>query len=156
MPDRNAHHQNDKTQTRFIIVKETREISSGRSQNGREYTMWQLIATKPDGTPIEQNLRSFEDMPRGEVLEVAVTPFVSQQWGTSYTVARKDKSELHKKVEELTARIARLESVLNITEPVYVEGQSSAPPPPPATPDTVPPAPTIVRTPTSADDDIAF
>lgn len=156
MPDRNAHHQNDKTQTRFIIVKETREISTGRSQSGREYTMWQLIATKPDGTPIEQNLRAFEDMPRGEVLEVSVTPFVSQQWGTSYTVARKDKSELHKKVEELEARIARLESMLNVTEPVYVEGQASGPPPVPVTPTSVPPPPTIARQPTDADADIQF
>lgn len=156
MPDRTAHHLNDKTQTRFIIVKETREISRGRSQNGREYVMWQIIATKPDGVPIDANLRSFEDLPRGELLEVAVTPFVSEQWGTSYTVARKDKSELHRKVEELQARIERLESILNVTDPVSVANQTSAPPPPPSTPETPPPPPTVAQHTTPGNGDVPF
>jgi hypothetical protein len=145
-----AHHDNDKTATRFIIVKESREISRGRTQSGSEYTMWQLICTKPDGTPIAQNLRSFEDMPRGEVLEVSVTPFVSQQWGTSYTVARKDKSELHRKVEELETRIATLEKLLNVVFDPNPPGQGPPPLPPSVT--SVPPPPTISNPNATADD----
>lgn len=109
-------HATDRTYTTFIIVRETREISSGNNpRTGQDYTMWQLIATKPDGTMIDQNLRSFEDMPRGEVLEVSVTPFVSEQWGTSYTIARKDKSKLHKDMATLEERVARIEQHLGLT-----------------------------------------
>lgn len=142
-----ARHEHEKTATRFIIVKETREISHGRSQSGSEYRMWQIIATKPDGTPIAQNLRCFEDLPRGEVLEVSVTPFVSEQWGTSYTVARKDKSKLHADVDALTKRVAALEEYLGINTP---EGQTEGrfahqgpPPDPPPYELKTPPPPTI-------------
>lgn len=146
MPDYTAHHVNDKTATRFIIVKETREISSGRSQNGREYSMWQIIATKPDGAVIDQNLRSFEDLPRGEVLEVSVTPFVSEQWGTSYTVARKNKSKLHSDFELLSARVAALEKHLGLAAPEEPQGVRAhqGPPPPPTADGSPPPIPVIV------------
>lgn len=145
MPDTSARHLNDRTQTRFIIVRETREISRGRSQSGREYAMWQLIATKPDGTPIEANLRSFEDMPRGEVLEVAVTPFVSEQWGTSYTVARKNKSQLHSDLESLERRVAAIEVKLGIDPGTsgLIPGQGPPPPPPVTETGPAPPPPPL-------------
>lgn len=139
-------HQSDKTRTTFIIVKETREISRGRNPRTQaEFTMWQIIATKPDGTPIPQNLRCFEDLPRGEVLEVSVTPFVSEQWGTSYTIARKNKSKLHTDVSSLEDRVARIEAMLNITSDDSSPAPSSAPPPPPSTPITPPPPPPLTN-----------
>lgn len=111
--------------------------------------MWQLIATLPDGTAIEQNLRSFEDMPRGEVLEVSVTPFVSEQWGTSYTVARKNKSKLHGDLEELATRVKRIEDFLGVAltgdESPGIEQHRGPPPPPDSTPSTPPPPPTITE-----------
>jgi hypothetical protein len=155
-----GEHRTEKTRTTFIIVKETREISSGRNaRTGQDYTMWQLVATKPDGTMIPQNLRAFEDMPRGEVLEVSVTPFVSEQWGTSYTVARKDKSKLHSDFDALKARVERLEKLLNVTE------ETTGAPPPPATagPPPLPPTstaniepPPLAATPRQADGEIPF
>lgn len=151
-----ARHLNEKTSTRFLIVKETREISRGRNpRTGSDYTMWQIIATKPDGTPIDQNLRSFEDLPRGEVLEVSVTPFVSQQWGTSYTIARKDKSKLHSDVDELKQRIERIEAHLGLGP--NSSPQQGPPPPPPQSTTTAPPAPpTLAERPPPGDGDIPF
>lgn len=108
--------------------------------------MWQIIATKPDGTPIPQNLRCFEDLPRGEVLEVSVTPFVSEQWGTSYTIARKNKSKLHTDVMSLEQRVARIEAKLGLTNndsPAEASPPSAAPPPPPQQTITPPPPPPL-------------
>lgn len=127
-----AQHRHNKTRTTSIIVKQTTAIKSGRSRNGDAYTLYQVIATKPDGTPIEDaqgnplNLRTFDELPRDEVVKVAVTPFTSDQYGTSYTLKREGVSKLEKEVQSLRERVAQLERHLGLQAP-------GAPPPPPST-----------------------
>jgi hypothetical protein len=158
-----GQHQTSRTHTTFIIVKETREISKGRNPRTQdEFVLWQVIATKPDGTPIPQNLRCFEELPRGEVLEVSVTPFVSEQWGTSYTIARKDKSRLHTEVHTLEERVARIERHLGLGDNDSPP-PSSPPPAPPAvppplspTPDTTVPPPPDLQRPKPSEGDVPF
>jgi hypothetical protein len=133
-----ATHQDDKTFETKIIVKECKVIHSGNQRSGGTYTMYQLIATKPDGAPIPLNLRSFEDFPLNEVVDVTSTPFVSESYGTSYTIKRKGLSDSEREIENLKKRLTAIESKLGITP-----GGSSAPavPPPPATGTAPPPLP---------------
>ena len=127
-----------------IIAREVKVIHNGRTSNGNEYTIWQVIATKPSGETIDLNLRSFEELPTGEVLDVEVTPFHHPQFGTSYTLKRKGghKSKTAHRIEELEKRVAVLEARLGITE-------NGSPPPaqapgPPPAPVTAPPPPVPV------------
>lgn len=142
--------------TTKIIVTETREIHSGRTAAGGTYTIWQLIATKPDGTPITMNLRAFSDMPKNQVLEVECKLFRSQQYGDSYTVERKGDSGL-----TLEQRVKRIEDFLSgrgefrgsasggsadPPAPVPTPPPPPPPAPPPATPPPMEPPPPAVPT----------
>jgi hypothetical protein len=120
-------------------MRETREVHHGRnSRTGDDFTLYQIVATKPDGTLIEENLRSFEDLPRDEVLPVEVTPFVSDQYGMSYTLKLRAKSKQGQKLDELEERIARIESHLGLES--NSSSQQPGPPPPPQ-PSSQPPPP---------------
>lgn len=127
--------------TRRLIVRELRKIHEGRTQKGAEYTIWQVIATTPDGRPIEQNLRTFEELPKSEVIEVTVDRFVSQQYGESYTLKQVGRRHTKDEIKELRQRIEALERV------VYQgQQQQAAPPPPPSSPPSAPATPPPVST----------
>jgi hypothetical protein len=133
-----GQNQNKEIRETNLIVKETKAIHQGTTRTGDAYTMYQIVATKPDGTVIDQNLRSFEDLPRDEVLTVTVTPFHSDTYGTSYTLKRKGQSKASKAVDDLRARVERIERHLNLTTnpspqspPPPPQQQQQAPPPPP-------------------------
>lgn len=137
-----AEHQNDKTRDTQIIVRECNPIKSGTSQKtGEQWTMYQLVATKPDGTPIPQNLRSFEEQPIHEVIDVAVTPFVSESYGTSYTIKRRGVPKSQLEIEDLKRRLEAVEAKLGIQP----GGQSLRPVPPPPSPVETPPPPPPVQ-----------
>jgi hypothetical protein len=134
-----------------IIVKDTKQLHSGRTKAGGQYTIWQIVATKPDGVPISHNLRAFGDLPRNEVIEVECELYRSEQYGDSYTVQRKggsNSSKLAKDVSDLQRRVGELE--MRLGELLRDERPSAATPPPtpppspppapPATPPTTPPA----------------
>jgi hypothetical protein len=128
--------------TTQIIVKDIRMLSSGTSPKGQKWTIWQLIATKPDGTPIEENLRTFAELPKNEVLDVECELFQSEQYGNSYTVSSKGSSSRTQRVADLEKRVDRIEEHLGLKEQTGVDTQpppapaSSAPPPaPPPTPE---------------------
>lgn len=148
-----AQHQNDKTRDTQIIVRECNPIKSGTSDGGGTWTMYQLIATKPDGTPIPQNLRTFDEQPLHEVIDVAVTPFVSETYGTSYTIKRRGVPKSQLEIEDLKRRLEAIEAKLGI----QVGGQSLRPPPPPPSPiETPPPPPPVQPGASRATDDIPF
>jgi hypothetical protein len=135
-----AHHDPTKVFETSIIVKETRAIHQGRNgSTGEEYTLYQIVATRPNGQMIDLNLRSFEDLARDEVLPVEVTPFVSEQYGTSYTLKAKAKSKARQELEQLASRVERLERHLGLTSDSSSD-LAAGPPPPPA-PDRQPAAP---------------
>lgn len=160
MPDQPKH-------TTKIIVTEQKQIHKGRNRNGGEYTIWQVIAQKPSGEPIPEgmNLRSFDELPKNQVIEVEVEKYTSAQYGTSYTVTQKGKrrgSGLAKRVDELFNGMKRLHARVEVIErhlnlgadqpAVAAQGPPAAPSPaqPPAQP---PPAPASDGMP---NDDIPF
>lgn len=149
-----AHHDATKVFETAIIVRETREIHHGH-QGGKSFTLYQVVATKPDGQPIDLNLRAFEDLPRDEVMPVEVTPFVSEQYGTSYTLKPKAKSKQSLKMEELEQRVAAVERAIGLT-PDSSSTVGSGPPPPPQPEHQAPPPPPPVQRHPSNDGGNAF
>lgn len=135
--------------TTKIIVTQTRVTNSGRTRTGGEYTLYQVIATKPSGEPINLNLRSFEDMPKNVVLDVEAELYRSEQYGDSYTLKRLGggtASELQK----LEERVKRIEDFLTgrgefrgsaaePQTPVTQQPPTPQPPPPPPPPQEPPP-----------------
>lgn len=148
-----AQHRTDKTKDTQIIVRECNAIKSGPGRDGGAgWTMYQLVATKPDGTPIPQNLRTFEEIPTHEVVDVNVTPFTSEQYGTSFTVKLKAPSKSQLEIEELKQRLEIIERQLGI----QVGGPPRTPPPPPAAPVQTPPPPAPAQIASAPNDDIPF
>lgn len=137
-----------------IIVTEQKVIHSG-NKNGRDYTIYQVIATNRNGQLIDLNLRSFDELPKNQVIKVEVEKYDSEQYGVSYTVTlegKKKSSGLGKVVDDLKARVKTLEERLAAVER-RVTGSAppqqapsaqappaaqSAPPPVPPTTDGVP------------------
>lgn len=132
--------------TRRIVVKEQKEIHKGTGNGGRDYVIYQVIATTEQGVPIEQNLRSFQQLPKNQLIEVSIEKFESAKFGVSYTVSTQKSGgaavgkrieALERQVADLTKRLAALES-----------GRSSAAPPPAARPEASgPPAATSQQQP---------
>lgn len=147
-----AEHRNDKSRETQIIVKQCNPIKSGDGRDGSRWTMYQLVATKPDGTPIPQNLRTFDEVPVNEVVDVNVTPFVSETYGTSYTVKLKEPSESQRELEALKRRVEAIELKLGMK----VGGQPLTPPPPPAGPVATPPMPPPPERTEAPPDEIPF
>ena len=119
-----------------LIVREARPIHSG-SRNGKPFTIYQLVTTKPDGTPIEgYQLRSFFDPPKNEVLEVHCKLFHSEQFGDSYTVTLKNREQTRtQQLELVKKRLDRIEQHLGLGpfEPAQASdpGLGARPPLPP-------------------------
>jgi hypothetical protein len=133
-----------KPHTTEIIVTEQKVIHSG-NKNGRDYTIYQVIATNRNGQLIDLNLRSFDELPKNQVIKVEVEKYESEQYGVSYTVTlegKKKSSGLGKVVDDLKARVKTLEERLAAVEQRM---NGSAPPQassvqaPPAAPSPGPP-----------------
>lgn len=142
--------------TTKLIVTASNRLHTGRTGGGKAYEIWQIIATKPDGTPIPQawNLRAFEDLPKNVVLEVDAELFTSERYGSSYTLKPKSGG-MSDQLAALQERVARIEDFLRgrgefvgtaaappaATAPATTQG-APPPPPPPAPPQAAPaPAP---------------
>lgn len=120
---------------RRIIVREQKEIHKGTGNNGRDYVIYQVIATNEGGVPIDLNLRSFQQLPKNQLIEVNVERFESDKFGVSYTLSTQKQGgeavgkrigELERAVAELTKRVGQLEAGRQAAAP--------APGPPPAAP----------------------
>lgn len=162
--------------TTSLIVTEIRQTYQGRTKQGSSYTLFQVIATKVDGTPISHNLRSFSDLPKREVIEVECTLYRSQQYGDSYTIEMQGGNKvvtLEEQVKALQERVVRIEDFLKgrgefagtASEPVDGPPRSQAqrreadPPAqtaPPAPPPPPPPPAEPPEHPLPDDDDIPF
>jgi hypothetical protein len=132
-----------------IIVTDLKQISTGtNSKTGAPYTLYQVEATKPDGQRIDNlKLRTFQDLPKHEAIEVTIKRFVSEQYGESYTIERKGKSRSQQRLDELESRVKALEEwkehahryiqqllAERSSAPSGVLSPLAAPSPPPATP----------------------
>jgi hypothetical protein len=97
--------------TRKINVLRTEQIASGTDKKGREWALYSVIATTPDGAAIEDTLKSFSPLPQGEV-EVEVERQDDPKYGVSYMLKRvggSAGSRLGPKVDELRDRVESLE-----------------------------------------------
>lgn len=144
-----------------VIVRELKEISTGTTQAGQAFTLYQVRATKPDGTEIPGNLRTFDSgLPIDQVINVNVERFTSEQYGVSFTLTmvkptqgeRIDKleqqmKELQSAVESLMAKIEDLKA--------KVTPQPQHPVPPPDDPEPVA-AGHVPASGAPGDDDIPF
>lgn len=100
-----------------LIVTSCAEVYVGYNSHGDKYVIHEVEATRENGEPINEVLRSFENLPVGEVLDVNVTPYESTKHGKSFTITRRNKpsssqqiKELKSVIETLTERVERLEA----------------------------------------------
>lgn len=137
-----------------IIITDTKKLHSGDNK-GVPFTLWQVIATKVDGTVIPQamNLRTFEDLPKGVPTLVDAKLFTSPKYGSSYTLTSAEgQPEAATKAAPAAAglgalevRVRRIEdflkgrgefvgSAMASRERATQTAPASAPPPPPPVP----------------------
>jgi hypothetical protein len=107
--------------TRTIQVINTPVIKSGTNRNGNAYCLREVIATNPEGAPITEKLKTFDDaIVAGEQVEVDVERQDDPQWGPSYMLRKagggagggsggSPGARLGPKVDELRDRLERLE-----------------------------------------------
>lgn len=92
---------------RVLEIVMCSEARRGVSQKtGREWTLFKVQANDEHGSPIGEELQSFEDLPLGRG-EFEVERRDHPQYGTSFTV--KAPSPLMRRLDELEARVAKLE-----------------------------------------------
>lgn len=73
--------------TRQIIVTDLKHIKAGFTSGGEPYTLWQVRATDLGGIPIDQNLRTFEELPKDQPITVSIDWFKSTRgYGDSFTL----------------------------------------------------------------------
>lgn len=91
-----------------------RPTYSGRNTRGDAYTIYEIEAADAQGVTIKHKLRSFQVLPIGQVIEVTVTAFNSEQWGKSYTLHPKNAPKLDStaRINELTGEVESLRSEL--------------------------------------------
>lgn len=100
---------------RTIIVKELKVIHKGTNKAGQDYTIYQVLATDPAGNSLDDyNLRSFQELPKHQPVEVEIEKFESDRYGESYTVSTKSGGKkMGSEVRQLTTRVEALEKALN-------------------------------------------
>lgn len=69
---------------RLNILKCT-VVYTGTNAKGNEFHIHEVMATKPDGSPVELPLRSFDNLPLGEA-DYLVEQYVGKTGETSYTL----------------------------------------------------------------------
>lgn len=83
------------------------QVYTGKNNRGDDYTIYEVEATKGDGSPVTEKLNSFENLPL-EVLDLTVVPYRSQKHGLSYTLSRRSKPNNSKRITELEETLAAL------------------------------------------------
>lgn len=115
-----------------IKVTGCRHVYTGRNQRGDQYSIYEIDAERAaDGMKINEKLRSFSALPIGQVIEVTVTPFISQRHGKSFTLEPKGRTggssstqrlnDLAAEVEDLRNRVATLTQRLGALEKLLAE-----------------------------------
>lgn len=117
-----------------LTITTCSQVYSGKNSKGDDYTIYEVTANRENGEPIgDKKLRSFEDLPTGELLDLTVTPFNSDKYGLSYTLARKGgKVSSHQRINELQAVVTDLGERVRRLETAGARGTVPAASPPPA------------------------
>lgn len=97
---------------RKLRVTEQETLASLKNDS----TLYKVFAVDENGEPVEQELRSFEELPAGELIEYEVTRYDHAEYGTSFTLKPpkqnlgKRTAALERSLAELTTRVEALES----------------------------------------------
>jgi hypothetical protein len=131
--------------TRRLTVLETKALKSGTGANGKPWTIYDVTAVGEDGAPIEEKLRSFDEL-HGTV-EVEIERVEHEKYGVSYTLklprgapgaapAPAAGARLGPPDDELRNRVAALEQIVTTLVERFNEssGASTTPVPAPAKP----------------------
>lgn len=99
---------------RVIIVKDLKEIHKGTNSAGADYTIWQVLATDQAGNSLDDyNLRTFQELPKHQPIEVEIEKFDHARYGESYTVSTKSGGKrMGNEVRQLRTRVEALEKAL--------------------------------------------
>lgn len=100
-----------------VKVVDCRHVYTGRNERGDEFQIYEITAQKPDGNAINEKLRAFTALPVGQLIDVTVVPYESEQWGRSFTLHPKNGksagttaqvNELRDLCTELESRVTEL------------------------------------------------
>lgn len=98
----------EKLPTREIIATSVKEIKSGKSDTGGDWTLYKVEATTAEGIPIEGELKSFDALPTGEAITVTVKKQEHETYGTSFMLSRQ-KGSTGKRLSDLEHRMDAVE-----------------------------------------------
>lgn len=104
---------------RTIIVTGANEIKTGTSSKGGKWTLTGIDATTESGDPIDLKMKTFDNLPQGQPIEVEIEKQEHDKYGTSYLLKRPKKEgsgnglggavdDLRERVEVLEAKVAAL------------------------------------------------
>jgi len=105
---------------RRVIVTGLEELTRGRGDHG-DWTLYKVAATSPEGVTIGVDLRSFQRLPIGRVIDVEVERREHERYGTTYTLKRPKASpaRLQEQLDEheqllgaLAERVDRVEAAV--------------------------------------------
>lgn len=109
-----------KFKTKLTVT--SKEVAhNGTSDSGKDWTIWEVFANDEAGQPVTEKLRSFEDLPENQLIEVHAEEYNDDRRGTTYTLStraprgqkntnssRGQSGGLAKSVDELRARVEQL------------------------------------------------
>lgn len=108
-------------EVRDLVITHCEEVAHGTT-NGKPWHLWKVKANRADtGAPVEQPLRSFVELAKGERAEFKVEPREDDQHGKTYLLTPKRESQrvlkqrtdrLEERVEELETQVAKLINLL--------------------------------------------
>lgn len=88
--------------------------------------IYKVFAVNEDGSPVEEELRAFQELPVGETIEYALKKYDHPKYGTSYTLYP-PKEKLGTRVTKLEQRVQELENRLDASEGAATGGVSANP-----------------------------
>lgn len=150
---------------RKLYIEECKPVHSGHNRRGTAYTIYQVAAAREDRSPLPTNadgspmkLRSFEAFPVGQVVDVVIEPYHSDQYGDSYTLKSVGGSKGGANTQQINEIKEHIDELYNRTAKLWEEvralqGQRSAAP---TSPVATEPAPAPVNDGLPSDDDIPF
>lgn len=103
--------------TRKMTVTSCTVARSGTAASGREWTLYEVGARDEAGEPVDEQLKAFDPLPIGELIEYEIERNVHQTYGTSYTLKlpphlrpkRAPTAGVGEQIAGLLQRIERLE-----------------------------------------------
>jgi hypothetical protein len=110
---------------RSLNIIACKAIKSGTNAKGREWTIYEVMATKVDGSPVELELRAFDPLPLG-VGDYEVEKRSDPKYGDSYTLKIPGGGNRGPQVNPLEQRVAALEQKVAL----LVAGQGASDPGP--------------------------